>query len=383
MAESTRDYYEVLGVSRGADATEIKKAFRKLARTHHPDVNDSPEAEAEFKEIAAAYEVLSDDSRRATYDRFGHEGLRSSGGEPDFSGFADFSSIFQAFFDGAAAGNSFFGGGGRGGGPGGPMQGGDLAVEAEVTLTDVLTGKDVKLEYEVIEGCQRCDGSRAEPGSEVTTCEKCAGNGQLRMLTRTMLGQIARTVSCDECEGTGQKVETPCTECAGKGRVRVDRNITVTIPAGIEAGQQVRVSGRGHAGAAGGPPGDLYVQVAVAEDDRFHREGRDLYTVLDLPAHEAMLGHATKIETLDGEHELTLDSGVTHGDDIKIKGHGVPGIRNNTRGDLHVVVNLTVPHNLTAEQRDLLEQFDTTLTEKNYKKPAREGIMSRLRRALR
>jgi molecular chaperone DnaJ len=380
---TTRDYYEVLGVTKDADGTTIKKAFRALARTHHPDVNDSPEAEAEFKEIAAAYEVLSDDSRRATYDRYGHEGLRNSGGEPDFSGFGNFSSIFQAFFEQAGGGgDSFFGGRSTGAGRG-PIRGGDLAVEATLDLGEVLTGKEAKVDYEVIETCDRCEGSRAEPGTEVKTCDKCEGAGQIRMVTKTMIGQIARAVVCDRCEGLGQTVETPCTECAGKGRVRVDRDVSVSIPAGIEDGQQVRVSGRGHAGANNGPPGDLYVQVAVETDERFHREGRDLYTVVDLPASAAMLGREVEVETLDGSETIELSSGVTHGDDIKVKGHGLPGLRNNTRGDLHAVVNLQVPHNLTDEQRKILEDFEDTLTEDNFKPASREGIMSRLRRALR
>lgn len=379
---TTRDYYDVLGVGRDADAAEIKKAFRRLARTHHPDVNDSPEAEAEFKEIAAAYEVLSDDSRRATYDRFGHEGLRNSGGEPDFSGFTDFSSIFQAFFDQAGAG-SFFGGGGGPGAQRGPAQGGDLAVEAVITLSDVLTGKDAELEYEAIETCERCEGRRAEPGTAVKTCEKCDGNGQLRVISRTMIGQIARAVTCDQCEGMGEVVETPCTECSGKGRVRVDRELTVTIPAGIDEGQQVRAVGHGHAGAGNGPPGDLYVQVAIEPDERFHREGRDLYTVIDLPVHEAMLGGEVEIETLGEPETVKLDSGVGHGEDIKLKGLGLPGVRNNSRGDLHAVVSLTVPHNLSAEQRGLLEKFGESLGEKNFKPAGRDGIMGRLRRALR
>jgi molecular chaperone DnaJ len=382
MPETTRDYYEVLGVSRDASADEIKKAFRVKARTHHPDVNDSPEAEAEFKVIAAAYEVLSDDNRRATYDRFGHEGLRSSGGEPDFGGFSDFSSIFQAFFDGAEAGASFFGGGRSSGTGSGPMQGGDLAVETTVTLSDVLTGKDVKTTYEVIETCQTCEGSRAEPGSELKNCAKCGGAGQLRVVSRTIMGQISRAVICDECEGLGKTVEKPCKECSGKGRVRVDREITVTIPPGIDDGQQVRVSGRGHAGANNGPPGDLYVQVSVEPDERFHREGRDLYTVIDVSASAAMLGTKAEVDTLDGPTEVELDSGVEHGEDIKLRGHGLPGIRNNTRGDLHAVVNITVPHNLSKEQRDLLKQFEDSLGEKNFKKQ-RGGIMNRLRKAMR
>lgn len=379
---TTRDYYEVLGVARDADEAEIKKAFRKLARTHHPDVNDSPEAEEEFKEIAAAYEVLSDSGRRATYDRYGHEGLRSSGGEPDFSGFSDFSSIFQAFFEQAGAGGGFFGGGGTGAGRG-PTQGGDLAIEAEIELADVLTGKELTLDFEVIETCQRCDGDRAEPGSEVTECDKCKGAGQIRVVQRTMIGQIARATVCDKCEGMGELVSDPCKECHGKGRVRVDRDITVNLPPGIDSGQQVRVQGRGHAGAKNGPPGDLYVAVEIAEDERFHREGTELYTVVDLPAHQAMLGREVVVPTLEGGETLSFDSGITHGDEVKLKGHGLPGLRNNTRGDLHAVVNLLVPHNLSEEQRELLDKFDESLTEDNYAKQRGDGILSRLRRALR
>lgn len=380
---TTRDYYEILDVPRDADETTIKKAFRKLARTHHPDVNDSPEAEEEFKDIAAAYEVLSDSGRRATYDRYGHEGLRSSGGEPDFSGMGDFSSIFEAFFNQAGAGGMFGGGGGGSGAGRGPMQGGDLSVETELTLDEVLTGKEVKLDFEAIESCERCDGTRAEPGTDASTCDKCGGAGQIRVVTRTVIGQIARATVCDRCSGLGETVDTPCKECHGKGRVRVDRDVSVTIPPGISDGQQVRVPGRGHAGANRGPAGDLYVAVAIEEDERFHREGTELYTVIDLPAHEAMLGKSVEIETLDGPEVIEVNSGITHGDEVKIKGHGLPGIRNNSRGDLHAVVNLQVPHNLTDEQRDLLVQFGETLTDKNLEDRSKEGIMSRLRRALR
>lgn len=377
---TTRDYYEVLGVSRSAEEKEIKKAFRVLARTHHPDVNDSPEAEEEFKEIAAAYEVLSDPERRATYDRFGHEGLRRSGGEPDFSGFGDFSSIFQAFFNGAAG--SFFGGGGA---PVGNVarQGGDLAVDTTIDLDQVITGVERKLDFEAVDTCGHCDGKRAEPGSEVKTCEQCGGAGRVRVVTRTVLGQMAREAVCNVCDGHGETVETPCGECNGKGRVRVDRDVTVEIPAGINDGQQIRVAGRGHAGVNGGPPGDLYVVVNVADDDRFHREDTELYTVVDVDAHDAMLGATLEIETLDGPAEIEIVSGATHGEEIKIKGHGLPGLRNNTRGDLHAVINLRVPHNLTEEQRELLEKFAETVTEKNLRKQKGEGILSRLRRALR
>lgn len=374
---TTRDYYEILGVGREAGESEIKKAFRRLARTHHPDVNDSPEAEEEFKEIAAAYEVLSDTERRATYDRYGHEGLRRSGAEPDFSGFSDFSSVFQAFFDGATGG--IFG---RGGGNA-PRQGGDLAVETKITLDDVIAGKSEAITYEVVEACGVCEGSRAQPGSKIETCDQCGGSGRMRLVTRTVLGQMAREMECNKCDGMGRRIEKPCNECAGKGRVRTDREVDIEIPAGIDEGQQIRVGGAGHAGANGGPPGDLYVVVHIAEDERFHREGTELYTVVDVDAHDAMLGETLEVETLDGVEEIEIDSGTSHGDEVKIRGYGLPGLRNNTRGDFHAVVNLRVPHNLTDEQRELLERFSETITDDNRREPRREGLMSRLRRALR
>lgn len=377
---STRDYYEVLGVSRSADEREIKKAFRSLARTHHPDVNDSPEAEEEFKEIAAAYEVLSDPERRATYDRFGHEGLRRSGGEPDFSGFSDFGSIFQAFFNGAAGG--FFGGGG---GPVGnmPRQGGDVAIEVEIELPEVITGLQREIEYESVEICRGCDGTRAEPGTEVKTCKQCGGAGRVRVVTRTMLGQMAREAVCNKCEGHGETVETECKRCAGKGRVRVDHKVDLEVPPGINDGQQIRMSGRGHAGVNGGPPGDLYIAVRVADDPRFHREDTELYTIVEVDAHDAMLGATLEIDTLDGPIEIEVESGSMHGDEIKVRGHGLPGLHDNTRGDLHALISLRVPHNLTEEQRELLEQFAETITEDNLRPPKTEGIFSRLRRVWR
>lgn len=377
---TTRDYYEVLGVSREADEREIKKAFRALARTHHPDVNDSPEAEEEFKEIAAAYEVLCDPERRATYDRYGHEGLRQSGGEPDFSGFGDFASIFQAFFNGAAGG--FFGGGGQ---PVGnmPRQGGDVAVEVSVTLNEVITGVERELEFEAVETCQGCDGSRAEPGTKVTKCKQCGGAGRVRVVTRTMLGQMAREAVCNQCDGHGEQVETPCKRCNGKGRVRVDREVRIEIPPGIGNGQQIRMGGRGNAGVNGGPPGDLYIVVEVADDERFHREDSELFTIVEVDAHDAMLGATLEIDTLDGPIEIEIESGAMHGDEITVRGHGLPGLRDNRRGDLHALVSLRVPHNLTDEQRELLERFGETITEDNLRAPRGEGIFSRLRRVWR
>ncbi|MBJ7346966.1 MAG: molecular chaperone DnaJ [Thermoleophilaceae bacterium] len=373
---TTRDYYEVLGVGRDADEKAIKKAFRQLARELHPDVNDSTDAEEQFKDVAAAYEVLSDPERRATYDRYGHEGLRSSGGEPDFSGFDGFSSVFEAFFGGSGG---MFGGGARNG----PADGADVVVAAQIELADVLSGKKIEIEYDYVSTCEHCDGSRAEPGSEVITCERCGGAGVLHAVTRTPLGQIKRQVACNVCNGSGSEVKTPCKQCRGKGRVQSSQTVSVEIPAGIEEGQQVRLHGRGHAGVNGGGPGDLYVQVQIAENKNLHREGRDLYAMVDLPVHDAMLGATYEVETLDGVADIEFKPGTANGDRVTLQGRGVPGLRDTRRGAFHAVVNLVVPRNLNQEQRELIEQFGETITEHNLHSNEHEGLFSRLRRVLR
>jgi molecular chaperone DnaJ len=262
------------------------------------------------------------------------------------------------------------------------MQGGDVAVEVEIELSDVIDGREVKVEYEAIETCATCKGNQAKPGTPIVTCEKCGGGGRLRVGTRTVLGTIERVMACDRCEGSGKTFETPCDDCDGKGRVRVDREVSIDIPAGIADGQQVRVGGRGHAGAMGGPPGDLYVVVRVAEDDRFHREGSELYTVIELPVHEAALGTSIEIDTLDGPQTVEVEAGTGHGDQILLDEHGLPSIRGRGRGKLHAVVNLTVPRNLTEEQRDILERFSETITEDNLREPGSGSLLSRLRKAL-
>lgn len=372
-----RDYYDVLGVPRDAGEPAIKKAFRQKARELHPDVNESSHAEEEFKEVAAAYEVLSDPQRRATYDRFGHEGLRSSGGEPDFSGFDGFSSIFDAFF----AGGGIFGGGRR---PGGPVQGEDVIATVGIDLIDVLSGRQAEVEYELVETCEHCHGSRAEPGTEIATCEHCGGNGMLRVVTRTPIGSIQRQTVCNVCNGEGRVPKEPCGACHGKGRVRAMSAVTVDIPAGVEDGQQVRVRGRGHAGAAAGPPGDLYVVIRVAEDEHFHREGRDLFTFVDVPVTDAMLGATYEVETLDGVEDVEFKPGIGHGERVTLGGHGLPSVKDGRRGALHVVVNLIVPHSLSDEQRELVEQFGTTLTDDNLVAlNRRESLFERLKRVLR
>jgi molecular chaperone DnaJ len=372
-----RDCYEVLGVPRDADERAIKKAFRNLARELHPDVNrHDPEAEEKFKEAAEAYEILSDSERRAVYDRYGHEGLSSSGFSSNFQGFGSFGDIFDAFFGG---GDPF------GRSAGGPAQGGDVAVAVDITLDQAASGTQVEVEYELIDRCEHCKGNGAEPGTPIETCRRCEGLGQLRMVSRTAFGQLVRTQACDVCGGDGKVPQQPCAECSGRGRKATTRLLDVDIPAGIADEQRIRVTGRGHAGERGGPPGDLYVLVQVAEDERFIREGNDLITPLDLPAPLAALGTSVKVDTLDGQEEVEVPAGTQPGTVITLRGRGMPSLRRGKPGDQHVVVNVVIPRNLSAEQRQMLEDFGATLTDRNLRAPEErdESIFARVRRALR
>ena len=279
-----RDPYDVLGVGRDADERQIKRAFRALARELHPDVNShDPEAEEKFKEAAEAYEILSDGERRATYDRFGFEGLDSRGFASSAQGFGSFADIFDAFFGGDPFGAAFGRGPGR-------VQGGDVAVAVEVSLEEAARGNTVDIAYDLVDTCERCGGSRAEPGTPVETCSRCGGAGRVRAVTRTAFGQLVREQACDVCGGEGRVPEEPCRECGGRGRRAVRRTLEVDVPAGIADEQRIRLAGRGHAGERGGPPGDLYVLVRVTEDERFVRDGNDLVTVVDVPAPAAALG---------------------------------------------------------------------------------------------
>jgi molecular chaperone DnaJ len=372
------DYYDVLGVSRGASEQDIKKAFRRLARELHPDVNShDPDAEDRFKQAAEAYEVLSDPDRRRTYDRYGHDGLRSGGYEPSFEGFGSFADIFDAFF-GGGMGDAF----GFSGGRGGAVQGGDVAVAAEVTLAQVATGAEVEVSYDVVEACPRCHGNRAEPGTPIETCERCGGSGQLRAVSRTPFGQVVRATACDVCGGEGTIAKTPCSECSGRGRVAVLKRLQVDVPAGIEDGQRIRLAGRGHAGEAGGPAGDLYVLVRIAEDERFLRDGTDLVTVADVAAPAAALGTSIEVPTLDGgTSEVALAEGTQPGETVVVRGGGLPPLRGGRRGDLRVVVNVVIPRRLDKEQRKLLDELQGTLTEENLRSD--EGVFAKLKRALR
>jgi molecular chaperone DnaJ len=371
MPAAARDYYEVLGVQRDAGETEIKKAFRRLARELHPDVNKhDPDAEERFKEIAEAYEVLSDPQRRATYDRYGHDGLRSGGYAPNFESFGSLADLF----------NSLFTGGDPFGRPAGPSQGEDVAVAVEIGLADAAKGTSAEVSYEAVTPCEYCRGNGAEPGTPIKSCPRCGGQGAVRTVQRTPFGQMMRTTVCPDCEGDGRVAEQPCEVCAGRGRTVTEKTLKVDIPAGIADGQRIRLSGRGHAGDLGGPPGDLYVLVNVADDERFLRDGDDLVTVADVAAPAAALGTTITVPTLDGETEVKLDPGTQPGEIVTLRGQGMPSLRSGRRGNLRVVVNVVIPRGLNKEQRALFEQLAETINEDNLH--STEGMLSKLKRLL-
>ena len=371
-----RDCYEVLGVGRDAGEAEVKKAFRKLARELHPDVNNhDPDAEDKFKEAAEAYEILSDPERRQVYDRHGHDGLRRGGQSPNYEGFGSISDLFEAFFGG--------GGGGFGGGMGGagPRSGGDVQVAVEIDLEQAVAGTPVDVRYEVVDRCERCRGNGAEPGTPIKTCDRCGGQGVLQAVSRTPFGQIARTVSCDVCGGDGKVAEKRCTRCEGRGREVLTHAVSVDIPAGISEGQRIRVSGRGHAGDAGGPAGDLFVHVSIRAHDRFIRDGNDLVTVLDVPAPMAALGAKLVVPTLEGDEDLHVRPGTQPGESYEMRGRGMPLLRRpGRRGDLRVIVNVVIPRHLDEEQKRLMTRLAETMTDANTK--SEESMFAKLKRVI-
>ena len=372
-ASTPRDPYEVLRISRDASEQEVKKSFRRLARELHPDVNaHDPEAEEKFKEAAEAYEILSDPERRATFDRYGHEGLRSGGYAPNFDAFGSISDLFDAFFGGASP---------FGGRSAGPAPGGDIAVAAEIDLLQASQGASVEVSFDAIERCEHCHGNGAEPGTPIETCSRCGGAGQLQAVTRTPFGQMVRTVACDVCHGDGRVPRVPCRECRGRGRRAAKRVMTVEVPAGIADGQRIRLSGKGHTGEAGAPPGDLYVLVRVRPDERFVREGDDLITALDISAPLAAVGATLQVPTLDGPVPIEVPAGTQPGEVLTVRGKGMPELRRGRHGDLRVVVNVIVPRRLSAEQRQLFERLHDTLTDENLR--TEESVFAKLRRALR
>src|SRR5436305_4390150 len=296
MATTEHDDYELLGSSRGADEGDIKTAFRRLARELHPDVSSAPDAEERFREVVEAYEVLSKPETRELYDRYGHAGLRSGGFQPGHFDFGSLSDLFAAFF-----GDDLVGARPSSRGP-------DLTAEVEIELVDAARGAKREVPFRVAVTCTHCGGDGAEPGTEITTCPTCAGAGRLQQVSRSVFGEFVRTTTCPTCGGSGRKIETPCSVCSGAGRVVEERTLDVDIPPGIHDGQQIRLSGEGHAGALGARAGDVYVRVRVRPDPRFVREGNDIVSTVDVTMTQAALGATVTLPSLDGEEQIELDA---------------------------------------------------------------------------
>jgi molecular chaperone DnaJ len=371
MAATERDYYELLGVARDAGADEIKRAFRRLARELHPDVSQEPDAEQRFREVVEAYEVLSNGERRELYDRFGHAGLRSGGFRPSTFDFGNLSDLFSAFF-----GDDLFGVGRTGRG-----RGADIGARVEIDLAEAATGTTRDVPFEVAVTCPRCSGNGAEPGSEVSACPACGGSGRQSQISRSVFGEFVRTQTCSQCRGSGRLIHHPCEDCNGVGRIVEERTLEVDVPAGIHDGQRIRLTGEGHAGMPGGRSGDMYVEVHIRPDERFVREGNDVYCTVDLTVAQAALGATVRVPTLEGETELTFDAGTQPGEVHVLRGRGFPVLQGFGRGDQRVLVNVLVPRHLTPEQRRLLEEFDRSTTDATYR--ADEGFFEKLKSAFR
>jgi molecular chaperone DnaJ len=371
MATTGRDYYELLGVQRGASEGDIKRAFRRLARELHPDVSEAPDAEGRFREVVEAYEVLSKPETRELYDRYGHAGLRSGGFTPGHFDLGSLSDLFAAFF-----GDDLFAGGRSG-----RARGGDIAAQVEIELVDAARGVTREVPFDVAVGCARCGGNGAEPGSQIVTCPTCGGSGRLQQVARSLFGEFVRTHACPDCGGSGRRVERACAECGGGGRVLEQRTLQVQIPAGIHDGQRIRLSGEGHAGALGGRAGDVYVQVHVRPDPRFVREGNDVFSTVDLTITQAALGTTVTVPTLEGDAELTLPPGTQPGETRVLHGRGMPVLQGFGRGDHRVLVNVLVPRRLTDEQRRLLEEFERGADGDTYERDP--GFFDKLKSAFR
>lgn len=370
------DYYEILGVSKDASKDEIKSAFRRKARTLHPDVNKAPDAEEKFKELGKAYETLMDDNKRATYDRYGEDGLKNAGFDtngPFAGGFGDLNDIFNSFFGGMGG----FGFGGRPD-PNAPVEGDDLRLDIEIDFEQAVFGCEKEIKFDHLELCQSCGGTGAEKGSKPETCPTCHGTGQVQQVMRTPLGSIAQIVTCPDCHGAGKKISKPCKDCKGQGKIQKEKKINIKIPAGVDNMSKIRVSHEGDAGSNGGPAGDLYVVLHVKASDYFKREGNDVYSRLDITPAQAALGDEVVVNTLDGEQKITVQAGVQSGNSIKIKGAGVPYIaRPSQRGDHIVVVAVKTPTKLSDEERNLYRKLYEI--QNNKKASQQSSIMDKVK----
>ena len=368
------DYYEILGVDKNASKDEIKSAFRKMARKWHPDINKAPEAEAKFKELGKAYETLMDDDKRATYDRFGEDGLKNAGFNtqgPFAGGFGDLDEVFNSFFGGFG-----FGGGSRRQDPNAPQRGDDLRLDIELDFEDAVFGMSKEIKIDHLETCPTCKGSGAKDGAKPQTCQTCGGRGSVQQTTRTVLGQFTQIVTCPHCHGKGSVISDPCPDCQGQGCKEVEKKIEIKVPAGVDNGSKMRLSHEGDAGLNGGIAGDLYIVIHVKPSPYFKREGVNVFTKLDITPAQAVLGDTVKIKTLDGEREITIPAGIQNGEAVKIKNAGVPNIsKPSVRGEHVVVIGVKTPTHISNEEKALYQKLYEIQTNRS----ANMGVKERLK----
>lgn len=370
------DYYEILGVDKTASKDEIKSAFRKKARQYHPDVNKAPDAEEKFKELGRAYETLMDDNKRATYDRYGEDGLRDAGfntSGPFDGGFGDLNDIFESFFGGG------FGFSERTVNPNSPQNGADLRLNLQIEFEEAVFGvkKEVKISH--LETCDECNGTGAEKGSKPQACPTCSGTGHVQHVTNTPLGSFRQITTCPKCKGTGQVNTNPCKKCHGEGRLEVERTLKINIPAGVDNGSRIGLSQEGNCGKNGGRAGDLIVVIYVKEHSKFKRDGFEIYSAAEITFPQAALGDTIKVETIDGEKELIIPSGVEQDKILQIKGAGVPYLGNpSKRGNHNFVVKIKTPQNLSNDERNLYKK----LYELNVNKKPSENFIDKMKNVL-
>ena len=372
------EFYDRLGVSKNASQDEIKKAYRKLSKKYHPDINKEPGAEEKYKEVQEAYETLSDEQKRAAYDQYGAAGANGGfGGAGGFGGF-DGAGGFGGFED---IFSSFFGGGGSSRNPNAPRQGDDLQYRVNLTFEEAIFGTEKEVKYNRESSCRTCNGSGAKPGTSPVTCGRCRGQGVINVDTQTPLGMMRRQVTCDVCHGTGQEIKEPCQTCHGTGHEKQSHKVSVKIPAGVETGQQIRLAGQGEAGFNGGPYGDLFVIINVNPSDKFTRDGSTIYYTLNISFVQAALGDTVEVPTVHGNVEMTIPAGTQTGKTFRLKGKGAPRLRGGSQGDQHVTVKIVTPTKLNDAQKEALLAFAKASGDEKIA-PQKKGFFNKVKDAL-
>ena len=370
------EYYDRLGLSKDASQDEIKRAYRKLSKKYHPDINKEPGAEEKYKEILEAYETLSDAQKRAAYDQYGPDGANGFGGQGGFggfdggAGFGGFEDIFSSFFGGGATRN-----------PNAPRQGDDLQYRVNLSFEEAIFGAEKEVHYNREATCKTCSGSGAKPGTSPVTCGRCHGQGVINVDTQTPLGMMRRQVTCDVCHGTGQEIKEPCQTCHGTGHEKQSHKVSVKIPAGVETGQQIRLAGQGEAGFNGGPYGDLFVIINVNPSDKFTRDGSTIYYTLNISFVQAALGDTVEVPTVHGNVEMTIPAGTQTGKTFRLKGKGAPRLRGGSQGDQHVTVKIVTPTKLNDAQKEALLAFAKASGDEKIA-PQKKGFFNKVKDAL-